>query len=236
VAGDLPPVPALNPARQWKRGDDKGFAQALLVRMLFSCLVDADSVETERFYAEARSEPMDRGRYCDLATLRDRLPSHLAAKRAKADPTPINALRAEVLDHAIAHAALPPGLFTLTVPTGGGKTLASLSFALEHAVRHGLRRVVYVSPFTSIIEQTAQVFRNALSTEDDILEHHVSFDWDAARTAREADGEEGADGLGKLRRAAENRDVPIVVTTAVQFIDSLFANRTSRCRSCTTFS
>ena len=122
------------------------------------------------------------------------------------------------------------------MPTGGGKTLASLSFALEHAVRHGLRRVVYVSPFTSIIEQTAQVFRNALSTEDDILEHHVSFDWDAARTAREADGEEGADGLGKLRRAAENRDVPIVVTTAVQFIDSLFANRTSRCRSCTTFS
>ena len=121
------------------------------------------------------------------------------------------------------------GLFTLTVPTGGGKTLASLSFALEHAVRHGLRRVVYVIPFTSIIEQTAEVFRQALNTSDDVLEHHASFDWERAAEARRDDGE-GPDGLAKLRRAAENWDVPIVVTTAVQFFESLFAARTSRCR------
>jgi CRISPR-associated endonuclease/helicase Cas3 len=122
-----------------------------------------------------------------------------------------------------------PGLFTLTVPIGGGKTLASLSFALEHAVRHGLRRVVYVIPFTSIIEQTAQVFREALNTRDNVLEHHGSFDWERAAEARRDDGE-GPDGLARLRRAAENWDTPIVVTTAVQFFESLFAARTSRCR------
>jgi CRISPR-associated endonuclease/helicase Cas3 len=120
-------------------------------------------------------------------------------------------------------------MFTLTVPTGGGKTLASLSFALEHAVRYELRRVIYVIPYTSIIEQTADVFGGALDTTDDILEHHASFDWECANKLRDTD-DEGADGLNKLRRAAENWDVPIVVTTAVQFYESLFANRTSRCR------
>ena len=94
---------------------------------------------------------------------------------------------------------------------------------------HGLSRVVYVIPFTSIIEQTADVFRVALGTSEDILEHHASFDWERAADARDTD-DEGADGLKKLRLAAENWDVPVVVTTAVQFYESLFANRTSRCR------
>jgi CRISPR-associated endonuclease/helicase Cas3 len=143
----------------------------------------------------------------------------MAELRAGADPTPLNALRAQVLDTAVERAALSPGLFTLTVPTGGGKTLASLSFALEHAIRHGLRRVVYVIPFTSIVEQTAEVFRGALEASDDVLEHHASFDWERAAEAQRDDGE-GADGLAKLRRAAENWDVPIVVTTAVQFFES----------------
>jgi CRISPR-associated endonuclease/helicase Cas3 len=115
------------------------------------------------------------------------------------------------------------------VPTGGGKTLASLSFALNHAVRHGLRRVIYVIPFTSIIEQTAAIFREALASDDEVLEHHASFDWEASAEKREADVE-GPDGLLKLRRAAENWDIPIVVTTAVQFFESLFADRPSRCR------
>ena len=97
------------------------------------------------------------------------------------------------------------------MPTGGGKTLTSLAFALEHARRHGLRRVVYVVPFTAIIEQTVDVFRSALGTQDDVLEHHSGVDWEGPES------EEGTepDSLTRLKRAAENWDAPIVVTTAV---------------------
>lgn len=228
AVGSLPSISELRPPPTFKLGGHKGFSQAFLTRMLFSCLVDADFLETERFYAEAKKEPIERGGYADLGVLRDQLKVHMAKKGVQA-PSVLNTLRAEVLAHAIAKAALPPGLFTLTVPTGGGKTLASLSFALEHALRHGLRRVIYVIPFTSIIEQTTQVFREALDTKDDVLEHHATFDWERAEDLRRAD-DEGPDGLAKLRRAAENWDAPIVVTTAVQFFESLFANRPSRCR------
>jgi CRISPR-associated endonuclease/helicase Cas3 len=229
-SGPLPAGEALKPANPFKQDRrNKGFCLSFLFRMLFSCLVDADFLETERFYAEARGEPILRGGHRDLAQLRDRLRAYMSKKRASAKPTVLNKLRSEILDYAVAKAALPAGLFTLTVPTGGGKTLASLSFALEHAVHHGLRRVIYVIPFTSIIEQTAEVFREALATRDDILEHHASFDWDRAEGSRTSD-DEGTDGLLKLRRAAENWDVPIIVTTAVQFFESLFSNRPSRCR------
>ena len=157
----LPNVRALVPTRPLERALDRGFNQAFLTRMLFSCLVDADFLETERFYAGAKGTPVERGGHLDLATVCDSLRAYMAQLRAEAAATPLNALRAEVLDKAVERAASSPGLFTLTVPTGGGKTLASLSFALEHAVRHGLRRIVYVIPFTSIIEQTAEVFREA---------------------------------------------------------------------------
>jgi CRISPR-associated endonuclease/helicase Cas3 len=220
-------------AGPFKPGGSRGFARSFLIRMIFSCLVDADFVETERFYAGSRGEAVERDGFTPLGDLADRLQAHLGAVRR--DDSPLNRLRSQVLDHATGRAKLPPGLFTLTVPTGGGKTLTSLSFALEHARRHGLRRVIYVIPFTSIIEQTAGVFRGALSSDDDILEHHASFDWEAnlARgggSVGQADAGEGADGLAKLRRAAENWEAPIVVTTAVQFFESLFANRTSPCR------
>src|SRR5690606_29547008 len=130
-----------------------------------------------------------------------------------------------------AKAALPPGLFTLTVPTGGGKTLTSLSFAMRHAAAHGLRRVIYVIPFTSIIEQTAEIFRKDIGLGDAVLEHHSSFDWGKQEPARENDEDsEGPAGLAKLRRDAENWNAPIIVTTAVQFFESLFAARTSRAR------
>jgi CRISPR-associated endonuclease/helicase Cas3 len=229
----IPPLPVgIAPTVRFREHAEAGFTRAFLIRILFSCLVDADFLETERFYTKAKGETTERGGHIELETLRDRLRAYMAGmtgEAAKKNPGKLNTLRAEVLKHAVEKAASKPGMFTLTVPTGGGKTLASLSFALEHAVRHGLCRVVYVIPYTSIIEQTADVFRAALDTKDDILEHHASFDWERAHELRETD-DEGADGLNKLRRAAENWDVPIVVTTAVQFYESLFANRTSRCR------
>ncbi len=122
------------------------------------------------------------------------------------------------------------GLFTMTVPTGGGKTLAGLAFALDHAVVHGLDRVIVVAPYSAIIEQTAQVFRTALADEQgdapDVLEHTGTVDWDAREKESVDDG--ARDAQAKLRRATENWDVPVVVTTAVQFFESLHANRTSR--------
>ena len=208
--------------------DDLGYTFAFLGRMLFSCLVDADFIETERFYAEAEGQRLERGRHTPLAVLRERLDRYLDDLAARSAPTPLNARRADILHHARSKAALPPGLFTMTVPTGGGKTLAGLAFALDHAIAHGLDRVVYVIPYTSIIEQTAGIFREALADADgeapDVLEHHGNVDWDEAQTPVERDA------LAKLRRAAENWDVPVVVTTAVQFFESLHANRTSRCR------
>jgi len=221
--GPLPPAAALRPPPDFKPLPPDGFSTAFLTRMLFSCLVDADFLATEAFY----QGQMRSGGHTALETLRDRLRAYMAGLKPGASAA-VNAARARVLEHAVAQAAMPPGLFTLTVPTGGGKTLASLSFALEHAVRHGLRRVVYVIPFTSIVEQTATVFRTALSSEADVLEHHASFDWPEDR--RDGGGEAGSDGLVKLRQAAENWDVPVVVTTAVQFFESLFANRPGRCR------
>ena len=225
-AGPLPPASMLRPQRRFDPGRHSGFTPAFLTRMLFSCLVDADFLATEAFHARAEGRDAGRGGHTDLATLRGRLRAYIAGLGDGGAAPVVHALRQRVLEHAIAKAELRPGLFTLTVPTGGGKTLASLSFALSHALRHGLRRVVYVIPFTSIIEQTASVFRDALG-DADVVEHHASFDWDAAYS-----GDEGASGdtIGKLRRAAENWDAPVIITTAVQFFESLFANRPSRCR------
>lgn len=199
-----------------------GFQFAFFTRMLFSCLVDADYLDTEAFYAHLEGRKSARGDGAALAALKEKLDERLAeiAAEARQNLTDVNRQRAEILDHVRGKAALEPGLFSLTVPTGGGKTLTSLAFALDHAVAHGLDRVVYVIPFTSIVEQTAGVFRDALG-EAAVLEHHSAFDDD------EIEKREARD---KLRLAMENWDAPIVVTTAVQFFESLFANRPATCR------
>jgi CRISPR-associated endonuclease/helicase Cas3 len=232
-APPLPDLAALQATltKPHRNAIEPAFSLFFLARMLFSCLVDADFLETERFYAAAEglAQP-ERGGRADLRH-RDAVRAFMA--RHRRDDTPVNKLRSQILDHAVAKAGLEPGLFTLTVPTGGGKTLTSLSFAMEHLSAHGLDRIIYVIPFTSIIEQTADVFRDALGEglKGDVLEHHSSFDWDRQEPAGEGDAEgEGISGLAKLRRDAENWDVPIVVTTAVQFFESLFAARTSRAR------
>ena len=247
--GPLPSLAALKSIRIPKPGGESGFSVVFVIRMLFSCLVDADRLETASFYAEAGEGAADRVEGTSLVVLRDRLAAFMARMTAKAkaatadsgagaERVRLASLRKDILDSAVAKARLAPGLFTMTVPTGGGKTLASLSFALEHAVAHQLRRIVYVIPFTSIIEQTAAVFREALGpalgvlNDADILEHHATFDWEAKLQQRRNVGEagRGTDPLERLQRATENWDAPVVVTTAVQFFESLFASKASACR------
>jgi CRISPR-associated endonuclease/helicase Cas3 len=191
--------------------------------MLFSCLVDADFRDTEAFYAAVEARLIDRD-WPALPTIIEKLladfEAHIAHKRSTAPETRVNRLRNEVLAHVRARASAPTGLFSLTVPTGGGKTLASLAFALYHAKRHDLDRIVYAIPFTSVIDQTAAIFRDVLG-KDIVLEHHSAIDEERLSCR------EGAD---KLRLAMEDWAAPIVVTTNVQLFESLFANRPSRCR------
>ncbi|GEL75505.1 CRISPR-associated helicase/endonuclease Cas3 [Myxococcus virescens] len=197
-----------------------GFTLAFFVRMLFSCLVDADYLDTEAFYARVEKRQLERGHAVTLPELRDLLRDYMA--RMDIPDSDVNRVRAEVLARARTHAPTPPGMFSLTVPTGGGKTLASLSFALEHAAHHGKRRVIYVIPYTSIVEQTAMVFRKALSPHGDaVLEHHSGFDDAVLETQRARD---------KRQLDMQGWDAPVVVTTAVQFFESLFGDRPSQCR------
>lgn len=205
------------------------FQLSVLGRMLFSCLVDADFLDTEAFCKGADGITVDRvwPRLADrLEGLIAAFDAHMAARREAMTPadrqSTLNVLRQEVLDHVRAQAARPRGVFTLDVPTGGGKTLASLAFALEHARRWQMERIIVAIPFSSITEQTADVFRSVLGG-DMVLEHHSAIE--------PADGEgPRADAQAKLRRAMENWDAPVVVTTSVQLFDSLFSHRPSRCR------
>jgi CRISPR-associated endonuclease/helicase Cas3 len=150
----------------------------------------------------------------------------MADKHRDSEDTLLNRLRSEILTHARKKAALPRGVFTMNVPTGGGKTLASLGFALDHAKRWNMDRIVYAIPFTSIIDQTASIFRGILG-DDVILEHHSSIEQE---TAKKEDKFRDSAPDAKLRLAMENWQAPVVVTTNVQLFESLFANRTSRCR------
>ncbi len=193
-------------------GGKDGFA--LWLRMLFSALVDADFLDTERYMNPERFELRK-----DQPALQALLPlfnQYLSDLLAKAPPTEVNRLRAVILRQCQAKAQEAPGLFSLTVPTGGGKTLSSMAFALEHARAHGKRRIIYVIPYTSIIEQTADIFRSIFG--EAVIEHHSNAEVDPARETNQS------------RLACENWDAPIVVTTNVQFFESLFAAKTSRCR------
>ena len=200
----------------------------LWARMIFSCLVDADCLNTEAFMQPDQSAL--RGMFPPLGELKTAVDAHLRAKTDQAEGTAVNRCRAEVLTACRKAAELEPGLFSLTVPTGGGKTLSSLAFALDHALKHGLRRIIYVSPYTSIIDQTAAVFREAFGPElaKAVLEHHSGVVDNTPPDPDEADDEEDARQARTL--AFENWDAPIIVTTAVQFFESLFAAQKSRCR------
>ncbi len=219
--------PSLKPPH-FKLPEQDGYAGhsvSMLVRMLFSALVDADYLDTEAWFAEKEGRQINRGSFASLEKLRVRLSDFLEKLSGNSNASFVNDLRLQILTHARSKATDSPGLFSLTVPTGGGKTLTSLAFALDHAIENGLDRVIYVIPYTSIVEQTAAVFRKALSRDenenDPIIEHHSNFD-EGQNTFRES--------REKLRLAMENWDAPIIITTSVQFFESLFANRPSRCR------
>lgn len=207
--------------------DDPCFSVQFLIRMLFSCLVDADFLCTERFMKNGhlRETPST----ASISGLCESLERTIA--RFYPPHTSLNQKRCEVLDDCLRAAREEPGVFSLTVPTGGGKTYAAMRFALNHARQHGMRRVIVAEPYTSIIEQNAQVYRDALGI-DNVLEHHADFDFEAPYTrVNDMTGDaDAATKAAQMRLAAENWDMPIVVTTNVRLFESVFANRTSACR------
>ncbi|MFD2678544.1 CRISPR-associated endonuclease/helicase Cas3 [Camelimonas lactis] len=213
------------------------FQAAFLGRMLFSCLVDADRLCTEAYYAGLKAEPVDRSWprlpeiAGDLVAAFDAYMEEKAASMPEAArAAPLNQLRNAILAQVRSRATMPKGVFTLDVPTGGGKTLSSLAFALEHARHHGMDRIVFGIPFTSIVEQTAGIMRAVFGDDDSrpvVLEHHSGFD---APPASEEGEQVDLGGVNKRRLAMENWAAPLVVTTNVQLFESLFSARPARCR------
>ena len=206
----LPAPPPMPAARS-------GYELAFYTRMLYSCLVDADYLDTEAFMNGA---PLPRGEHESMEVLLQKLKHYI-------EPwwnpkTEINAHRCEILRACLDRGETGErGLYNLTIPTGGGKTVASLAFALSLAVKCGMDRVIYVIPYTSIIDQNAAVFAEILGA-DNVLEHHSGAEWSA--------DENSSPELYRKALAAENWDVPVVVTTSVQFFESLYSNKASKCR------
>lgn len=193
------------------------------MRMLYSCLVDADFIDTEASFGSPNAA--FRGSGSTITDLKLKLEMELERVTKLAPSTNINKWRSRILKECERASETEIGLFSLTVPTGGGKTLSSMQFALKHAVKHGLNRIIYVIPYTSIIEQNARVFKNIFG-EENVLEHHSNFDFDEA-----VDNEKNENSSQKrLRLATQNWDAPIVVTTNVQFFESFFSNKPSKCR------
>lgn len=222
----LPELPEfLKPSRGHKPTEMERRRWEFWIRLLFSALVDADRLDTELFSDPTRSAL--RCGFQSIAILRKRLDSFIDQKvetlcsGRKSDP--VNLARHEVLEACREAASKFPGVFGLNVPTGGGKTLSALSFALNHAEQHGLRRVIVVIPYTSIIEQNTDVYREALGAEN-VVEHHSNLDRERQLSTV---GEEVA---SRIELACENWDAPVIVTTSVQFFESLFSNHPSRTR------
>lgn len=191
-----------------------GFSLSFYIRMIYSCLVDSDFLDTEEFMNDGK---VDRGADYNYKLFKKKLNDYVGKFKNK--EREINKKRAEIFNNCISKSEYKRGLYTLTVPTGGGKTVSSLAFAINHVLEHEMDRIIYVIPYTSIIEQTGKIFKDILGQEN-VLEHHSNFDF--------KDDEDLI--LRKLKLSSENWDIPIVVTTNVQFFESLFSNKSSRCR------
>ncbi|MCD7982369.1 MAG: CRISPR-associated helicase Cas3' [Clostridiales bacterium] len=189
------------------------FVLGLFIRMIFSCLVDADFLDTENFMnGESVRDPGE-----SMEVLCGKLHSVTENWIHNDNLETINGRRSHILRSCLEKSKNTRGIFRLTVPTGGGKTIASLAFALEHAREHHMDRIIYVIPYTSIIEQNAGVFRDILG-ERNVLENHCNVEYD------------GGEEFHPMQLAAENWDKPVVVTTNVQFFESFFSNKSSKCR------
>lgn len=206
-------LPEKIPSKPWKM-DRNSSDVSFWIRMLYSCLVDADFLDTEAFMDSERSEERSKA-YPSIEVLAEKFFRKLKAVELNAAKTEVNEIRSQIRLACEKAADDVPGLFSLTVPTGGGKTLSSTAFALRHALKHGLKRIIYVIPYTSIIEQTADVLRGFFG-EENVLEHHSNFDLEKETP--------------RSHLSSENWDAPIVVTTSVQFFESLYACKSSRCR------
>ena len=196
------------------------FRVAFWIRMLFSTLVDADFLATEAFMNPQRAQDRPRDNI-GLSAMQACLSAYLDNLTQKAEPTAVNRQRKNILDACRAKASSPPGFFSLCVPTGGGKTLSGLDFALRHATQHHKRRIIVAIPFTSIIDQTAGEYRKVFASlgQELVLEHHSNLDpYDETKESDQS------------RLRSENWDAPLIVTTNVQMFESLFACKTSRCR------
>ncbi len=218
-------------ALQLKNGMAKAVANMLDVRLLFSCLVDADFLDTEaHFEGDAQGKrPRPDGLKLDASAALNALNAHMAQLRsATGAQTEVRQAR-EALWSAVEHSGqMQTGVFTLTAPTGSGKTMSMLKFALEHAAQHGLKRIVLAVPFLSVIEQTAREYRKVFKSFPDnfVLEHHSLAGLGVEIERHDAEGASES----QRRLLAENWDAPIVLTTNVQLLESLFSNRPSSCR------
>lgn len=208
--------------------DDVGepYDLQMAIRMLFSALVDADRLDTEQFMTPDLSAERLRikGNYTSLCTLRERLRARTESFSSAPD-TPVNRARAYFLESCRTHGAeSDPGIYTLSLPTGAGKTISSMAWALEMAIRNHHDRIIYVIPYTSIITQTAMVFREIFGKEN-ILEHHSEV-----VVEQQGEGDSGDEQMSRLKFLTENWDAPIILTTNVQFFESLFASKPAKCR------
>jgi len=189
-----------------------------LVRMLFSCLVDADSLDTEEFMNPEQASL--RGTHTTMTELLGKLEEYLSQLKEKSEDTEVNRIRNYVQKQCVKESQGKTGFYSLTVPTGGGKTLASVLWALNHAVKNHLHRIIIAIPYTSIIVQTAATLKSIFG-EENVLEHHSNVNPDDIKDREQRE---------RMQLATENWDYPIIVTTNVQLFESLFSNKRSDCR------
>ena len=211
-------IPEAQPCTMPRLLNLKSYDYHHIVRILFSCLVDADSLDTEEFMNPEQASL--RGVHTTMEELLSKLLEFLSHLKEKSADTEVNRIRNYVQEQCVKESQGKPGFYSLTVPTGGGKTLASVLWALNHAVKNHLRRIIIAIPYTSIIVQTAATLK-AIFGEESVLEHHSNVNTDNIKNREQRE---------RMQLATENWDYPIIVTTNVQFFESLFSNKRSDCR------